>query len=165
MAIVVETGTGASNSESYISVADADTRHAAVGNATWASLTTGEKEIALRKATRYLVATYRTRWKGERINSTQALDWPRYGVQIGPYYLDSNAVPVTVADACADLALKASTEELAPDLERAVVEEQVGPLRTRYSEFSPQQKRFKAISDALAPFLTGGAGMVRVCRA
>jgi hypothetical protein len=165
MSLVTENGTGLATAESYISVADADARHAVFGNTAWAALGTSAKEIALRKATAYMVQQYRARWAGERINSTQALDWPRWGVTVGCYYVDSDSVPVTVADACADLALRALTEDLAPDLDRAIVREKVGPLETEYERFAPQAKRFRAIDMALAPFLTGSGAMVRLVRA
>ena len=165
MSLVTESGAGSATAESYISVADADTRHAAFGNTAWAALTTSAKEIALRKATAYMVQSYRTRWLGERINSTQALDWPRWGAVVGCYTIPSDEVPVTVADACADLALKASTDELSPDLERAVIREKVGPLETEYSPYGQRNTTYTAIDAILAPFLTGSGCMVRVGRA
>jgi hypothetical protein len=164
MTLITEDGTGLATAESYISVADADARHAAFGNTAWTGAT-ALKEAALRRATAYMVQTYRTRWMGERVNSTQALDWPRCGVTVGCYYVDSDSVPVTVADACADLALRALAEDLAPDLDRAIVREKTGPLETEYDRFAPQAKRFRAIDMALAPFLTGSGAMARLVRA
>lgn len=164
MALVVEDGTGLATAESYISVADANARHTAFGNTGWTG-TDAAKEAALRRATAYMVQTYRARWKGERINSTQALDWPRWGAVVGNYTVPSDEVPTTVEDACADLALKALTADLSPDQERAVVREKVGSLETEYSPYSSQATRYTAIDALLGPFLTGSASMVRVGRA
>ncbi len=112
MALITEDGSGKADAESFASVADADAWHAARGNAAWAALTAGEKEINLRKATDYMQQSYRSAWAGQRVTSTQALDWPRYDVPLkdlpGSYY-PSDTVPAEVRNACIMLALKAST--------------------------------------------------------
>ena len=78
MSLIVEDGTGRADAESYASVSVADAYHTARGNTAWAALaTTALKEAALRKATDYLGQTYGLRWKGYRMTTTQALDWPR----------------------------------------------------------------------------------------
>lgn len=168
MALTVETGTGSASSESYASVADADTYHDLRGNTNWATLQTAEKEAALRRATDYLNQAYRLRWEGTRINSVQALDWPRafvirkdfeygglngYTVIGGNYYYPSDTVPVEVKNACIELAFKAAGGELAADLEQGIVREKVDVLEVEYDKHSPQQKRYRAIDMLLAPFL------------
>jgi hypothetical protein len=160
MSIVVETGTGASNSETYISVADASTYHTARGNAAWAALASDTvREQALRKATGYMVATYRNRWQGTRKVEDQALCWPRYSVVVEGYLVDDDIVPEIVKRACAELALKAAAEDLAPDLEQVTISQTVGPIRTDYDRYSPQWKRYRAIDAMLLPYLkSGGAG-------
>ena len=111
-----------------------------------------------------MLQTYRARWQGVRATQDQALDWPRYGVEANGYYVASNTVPVDVANACADLALRALTEDLNPDLERGIVREKVGPLETEYDRFSQQAKRFSAVDGALSAYLVGGGAMRRVVR-
>lgn len=158
MALIVETGGASTTAESFASVAAADTRHSANGNAAWAALaTTALKEQALRRATQYMEQAYRTRWHGKRKERLQALSWPRNDVVVDGWSIDSDIVPPEVVNACIDLALKASTATLAPDLERAIVREKVGPLETEYSEFSPQAVRYRSIDLMLAPFLKGSA--------
>lgn len=164
MALTVETGAGLAGAESYISVADADTRHSNLGNTDWTG-TDAEKEAALRKATEYLEQAYRQRWRGTKLFRAQALSWPRYGATVDGYDLDSDEVPADIANACADLALRALTDTLAPDLTRAVIREKVGPLETEYSEASPQSTRFRAIDMALSPYLKGGAMNAMLVRA
>jgi len=164
MTLITEDGTGLANAESYISVADADARHAALGNTAWASLSTAAKEQALRKAAAYMTQRFRQRWKGTRLLRAQALDWPRYGVCLDSYPVDTDVVPTDIANACADLALKASTETLNADLERGIVREKVGPLETEYDPYSSQAKRYPAIDGMLSPYLSGG-GMARLIRA
>lgn len=166
MALVVENGTGLSNAESYVSVAGADTRMSNLGNTNWTTLTTVEKEQALRRATVYMAQAYRERWAGNRHTTTQALDWPRNSVVVdGFVVIESNVVPADVANACADLAFKAAAGDLNADIERAVIREKVGPLETEYSAHSPQTVRYRAIDMLLAPYLTGGGAMARLVRA
>jgi hypothetical protein len=111
-----------------------------------------------------MLQRYRARWRGTRLLREQALDWPRYGAHVDGYDLDSNYVPDDIANACADLALKALSETLNADLTRGVIREKVGPLEKEYDAHSPQSVRYPAIDQALAPYLAGG-GMSRLVRA
>lgn len=167
MALIVETGAGLATAESYISVADADTRRTNLGSdATWTAATTAAKEAALRKGTEYMEQAFRTRWAGNRHTTGQALSWPRNSVVVDGFVtIDSNVVPTVVKNACADLALKALSETLNVDLTQGVKREKVGPIETEYNEFSPQSKRYPAIDQMLAPFLQGGGAFARLVRA
>jgi hypothetical protein len=164
MSLVVESGAGLSTAESYVSVADADAYHALRGNTTWADLDTLEqKEPALVRATDYMIQVYRQRWKGVRMQAEQALDWPRSGVYTEPFLhgavgeyphlVADDVVPTDVARACAKLALKAVTADLAPDLERATKREKVGPLEVEYADGAPQYVRYREIDNMLASYL------------
>lgn len=162
--LVVEDGLGRSDAESYISVADADARQSGLGNAAWAGDETA-KEQALRRATAYIEQRYRQRWRGTKLLRDQALSWPRYGAVVDGWDVASNVVPVEVANACADLAVKALTETLNEDQTRGIVRDKVGPIETEYDAYAPQAKRFVAIDQMLAPYLTGGGSFRRVMRA
>ncbi len=164
MALIVEDGTGKADAESYISVADATTYHANRGNSTWAALASDTvREQALRKATDYMEQSYRIRWKGYRVNSTQKLSWPRYEVKrIDQYgYMPSDYVPLEVQNACAELALKAASEDLAPDLEQGVKREKIGPIETEYDTASAPFKVFRAVDNMLSPLFGNVGGVFR----
>jgi hypothetical protein len=165
MTLIVEDGTGLSTAESYISVADADARMAALGMTNWNDLTAAEKEQALRRATTYMTQAYRKRWRGARLYRAQALDWPRYGATVDGYDIPSTEVPREIANACADLAFRAASGELAPDTGRAIIREKVGPLETEYDRNSPQGTRYRSVDMILAPFLKGSSAMVGLVRA
>jgi len=118
MSLTVEDGSVVSGAESYCSVADADTYHAAfTGSTSWSGATTARKEIALRRATQYLDMTFGGRWKGDRYDDAQALDWPRECVEIDGVLLDPAPLPQLLMQACAELALRDITETagLLPD--------------------------------------------------
>lgn len=168
MSLIVENGTGLANAESYISVADADTYHSNRGNAAWASLTTTVKEQALRKATDYIEQVYRLRFLGYRHTEAQALSFPRDEVQRKDFtYLNqfsfypNDVVPTEVANACADLGLRASTTELAPDIARITKREKVGSLEIEYDATKPAYVKYRAIDNLLAPFLNSTSGLSR----
>jgi hypothetical protein len=115
---VVEDGTSKTDSNSYLSVADADQYHENhSGSTTWSGATQANKEKALRLATQYLDVVYGDRWKGTRTDYEQALDWPRWDVM--PHdedtWWDSDAMPQPLLDACAELALISMGETLLPD--------------------------------------------------
>jgi hypothetical protein len=172
MALNVETGTGSSTSESFISVADADLYHSNRGNTAWAALTEPTKEQYLRRSTDYMEQAYRLRWLGYRVTITQALSWPRDEVQrldltlLNQYsYYENNVVPPEVKNACAELALKAASGELLPDLTQGVVMEKVDVLQIEYDKYSPQSPRYTAIDRLLAPFLRGSSVSRTVVRA
>jgi hypothetical protein len=166
MSLIVEDGTGLSTADSYISAAAATARHLALGNTDWAILTDAEKEQALRRATVYMEQAYRTRWVGCRAHQTQALSWPRYISElVDDIYIAGDVLPADIANACADLALKAAAGELNADLTRGVVRKKVGPLETEYDRNSPQSVRYRAIDMALAPYLKGSSAMATLVRA
>ena len=170
MTIVVEIGNAASNSECYISVADADIYHASIGNSIWTNLLLAEKEQALRRAANYMTQYYRLQGKGTRVNSTQALDWPRWNVQVpdiigyGRNYVLQTEIPIAVMRANADLALIAAAGDLNPAQTERVISEQVGPLKVQYDPSSPQNTRYVAVHALLAPYLSSGSGMARLVR-
>lgn len=163
MTLVTEDGTGLSTAESLCSLADASTRHTALGNTSWTG-TDAAKEAALRRATQYMEQAYRTRWAGQRLTSAQALSWPRYGVCVDEFLVASDIVPTDIANACADLALRALTEDLNADQTRGVVREKVGPLETEYDRYAPQAKQFRAVDMALAPYLKGSSAAATLVR-
>jgi hypothetical protein len=166
MSIVTEDGTGKSDAESFITLAEASAYHADRGNAAWAALASDTlREQALRRATDYLEQVYGLKWKGERTKHTQALSWPRYDVCANGFDVDSDVVPVPVQRACAEMALKAAAGELAPDVGRLAKREKVDVLEVEYESGALPYVRYRAVDNLLAPYLEGGSGAVKVYRA
>jgi hypothetical protein len=63
---------------------------------------------------------------------SQALSWPRWNVFLEGFSVSPAIVPADIANACADLALKAAAGDLNADLTRGVVRKKIGPLETEY---------------------------------
>lgn len=166
MPLIVETGSGASDAESYASDAFATAYHTKRGNTAWLDIDAFDREAALIKATDYMRATYRTAWRGSRVMLDQALDWPRRGAIVDGREVAHDSVPVDVAQACVELAIRSALgEALLPDLEQQVLSERVGPIAVTYAEHSPQHKRFAIVDRMLAPYLATSGPMVRIGRA
>lgn len=184
MAFKAEDGSAYADSNSYASVAQADTYHADRGNTAWASATTSNKQIALIKATDYLERHYRGRYKGKKKTDTQALSWPRFAVYLdgtGAEYvvpgvgtsidgslIPDNVVPKEVIYACAEAALRAlSYSDLQPDVEvgaQGVSSETVGPISVSYSgDFNPDRK-YPAVEQAIAPVLNSAVFSINLAR-
>lgn len=156
----------AANANSLCSVADADAYHAARKNAAWAALANDDKEANLIKATDYLGQVYGQRWKGVRTSSLQALDWPRYDAWANGYPVASDSVPVAVANACAEMALRAiANPSLAPDVARLKKRVKVGPIETEYVDGSTGLTRYTAVDNMLAAYLSSNGSMIKLVRA
>lgn len=118
MPLVVEDGTAKTNSESYASVADADLYFfARRGDTTWAAASTANKEKALRNATDYIEEKYNARFIGRKATKDQALAFPRsYIESYDGYAINSDEIPEKLKRATMELALRALSEDLLPDL-------------------------------------------------
>lgn len=167
MTIIVEDGTGKANAESFCTVAYADQYFSARNVLTWTG-TDATKESLLRKATDYMEQVYRMRWAGRRTTSTQALSWPRYAVPLldspggygsGPAYVAYNVVPDAVQRACAELALRAISRPLAPDIGRLKSRSRVGPIEVHYEPGESAVTTFRAVDNMVSPYFGGGSSM------
>lgn len=152
MAIVVGTDT-------YLSVADADTYWTNRNNSVWGAATTAAKEAALREATKYVDGAFN--FIGYQI-ITNVLAWPRDAAQVtegnfaGKVY-DNTTIPPQVKDAVAELALEALSADLAPTLARggAIKREKVDVIEVEYMDFAPSGKVYAFASMILKPLTVG----------
>lgn len=102
MPVSVVATAGASNANSYLSVADADSIAATMLTTQgWSTATSDDKGKALIAATRYLD---QLEWVGSKASSTQALLWPRDDASCGEKSYDNDEIPREVELACFDLA-------------------------------------------------------------
>lgn len=171
MALIVEDGTGLSTAEAYCSTAYADTYHLLRGNTLWATMSTNEKEQALRRSADYMVQVYRSKWKGYRVNASQALDWPRTGVLIedsltGDIILQSTIVPEDIQRANAALSFNAAHGEMLPDVSsQNVVRKKVDVIEIEYDKNSTTLPIYRSINALLAPYMDGAGNSSNVSRA
>lgn len=171
MSLIVETGSGLPNAESYTSVADADAYFIARGSTEWTAIlpTTAAKEIALRLATQAIEVWFVGRWLGTRINQTMSLSWPRYSVyEDDGYSVSSSAVPQRIKDATCELALRqVQGDSLIADLSEpgSIAGESVtvGPISvaTQYAGGKSQEKQYSIVDGLVSPYITSGCSLVR----
>ena len=167
--LIVETGLEVANADAYATLVYIADYHDKNGNIAWAAITNdATREGYVRKATAYMTQMYIERWKGYRVTSTQPLDWPRAWVELPASvfggYVDQSTIPNEVKNACAELALKASTDSLMPDQTQNVKEEIVGPITIKYSEFSAQAVRYSSVAAILSPYLNSGGISVQLVK-
>lgn len=168
MTLIVESGSGLPDAESYASVATCDTYHSLRGNVDWTGTAT-EKEIALRLATQAVEVRYVGRWLGQRISQTMSLSWPRYYVYDSDgYCIPSTAVPQRIVDATCELALRSRQgDALVPDVDEpgSIASEAVtvGPISvsTSYTGGKEQTPEYSIVDGLIGPFVTSGGTLVR----
>lgn len=169
MSIIVEDGTQVPGAESYVTTAFCDTYHSNRNNSAWVALSTSLKEGYLRQAMGYIQGVYRGKWKGVRVSALQALDWPRWGVEITDvtlgqiaYYVPYNEIPLELQYVQAELAWFAASGLLNPNLTQNVLTKKVGPIEVQYDPYSPQSPRYPIVEGYLKIFLQGGTGTGQV---
>jgi len=146
--LVVEDGTAKTDSNTYISLADAETYFLGHYYASdWNGATDPNKNIVLAMATRILDQW--VTWYGQRATKDQALEWPRYGVvDRDGWQFDSNIVPEFLKRATAELALYLLREDTTVNPETLGFKEiSVGSLRLVVD--SIDRDKFGALPDAV----------------
>lgn len=188
MAVDIVATVGANNANSFVTT---DEMTAYCEGRLNASLwTEADAQVAaLVEATRDLSVL---RWNGARVNSVQALSWPRIDCpnpdledtrDVGqivdvlarrfPLVYASDIIPQRVKDATCELALqylKAGTTDLAvTDVNTGVIRKKVGPLETEWADNGIRPagvQRFERVWALVTPLLrdggNGGLTMVRV---
>jgi hypothetical protein len=149
MAITVEDGTGLAGADAYVSVAYFDT-YAADRGIALGTMTTAEKEAAIRRATSYVDSEWL--YKGYPLIPTQALEFPRTGLVWNNRIVEG--VPKRVKDATVELALTARAGPLRADYDRggAVVSESVGPISVTYADGAAPGKLYAEAAALLQPY-------------
>lgn len=139
-------------SDAYLSVAAADSYHAARGRATWAAASMADREAAIIAATQYVDARYR--FVGRPAAPDQPLAWPRLDAMAADgRTLDE--IPAAVVHATAELALIALDGPLVPVDETggAVVDQKLGTLSIRFDPDASPERRFPFVDRLLEPVL------------
>jgi len=178
---IVENGNGLVDSNSYVTVAEADQYLENTGRKSglWADGGNSGKQAALITAFVYMFAQWSDRWLGVANYEDQSGDWPRQGVPKKSGYLyDSNAIPNEVKYAQIEYAFIHTNgggliiNPTYSDTNRPVIEisEKVDVLATttRYSDrggSSPPEFRSYPIADNLLKNLVTGGSTNELLRA
>lgn len=141
--LVIESGVGLENAESYVDEAYVTAYFTKRGNTEWDAITNKEAQII--KAMDYFESSYS--FKGEKLNESQALAFPRLINGVVEY-------PTRIKNSICELALKSSTATLLEDTSKSVVSEKVGELEVHYDPNSKDGINYEFVFNLLSPWLS-----------
>lgn len=154
MTIIVEDGTGITNANSYVTEAELSAFASARAVTLSADYTT---EQLLILAMDYIESL---KYKGYKVLSTQALQWPRTQVYIDAYYNDDDNIPDELKNGLMQVAIAIdSGNNPQQNIPRKTIREKVGELEVQYAPGSVSVVTDKKIMSFLYKLLAnGGAG-------
>lgn len=142
MALVLEDGTGLTNSESYVDESYVNAYFLKRGNTEWDSITNKESRIVL--AMDFIENNYT--YLGTKLVSTQSLSFPRL--------INGETVyPTSLKSAVCELALKANNGDLLQDTGKTTIREKVGTLEIEYDANQDDLTSYNYVNKLLAPYL------------
>lgn len=155
--LVVEDGTAKTTSNSFV---DVSTFVSYCDNHGYdlTGQTSNTETVALILAAEYLRNEARFFWKGLRVADDQRLSWPRSGVIVRfgtGTELANNVIPGAVKDAQCELAFKALTTTLQPDLERGggIASVAAGNVSVSFREDALAETLIQVANGILKPYL------------
>ena len=153
--IVVETGSGSSTSNSYVSAAELATYAADRG-----ITVTGTANLLLIRAMDYIESKNFVGTKGSK---GQALMWPRTGVMLNSYYFASDAIPQLLKDAQIETAI-AIGDGVDPlnNQARQTIKEKVGSLEVEYAQQARAITFLTAVDVKLSKITNRSSRVIRV---
>lgn len=158
MALIVETGAGLADAESYASVTTFKAYCDKSGRA-HAGYEDAAIEQALRRATQWLDARYSARFTGQWSKTAQRLEWPRAFVPWRDTFIASDVIPEQIVAATCEAAYREVVEphSLSPDEPAARVKrDKVGDVETEFALSSPGASIVLRVIDDLLYGLTKG---------
>lgn len=170
MSLIVETGEGLANANSYASIAEANAYFLERNDAEWAALTDSAKGASLINATEFLDSTFADAYSGSKSTYEQALQWPRIDAISDRFDLASNIVPREIKIATYQMALRASRgKPLVADQSQRVKREKVDVLEIEYQDSSSPAEVYSYVNSILKPILSqapsnGSFNQVRIVR-
>nr|WP_314583444.1 DnaT-like ssDNA-binding protein [uncultured Pseudomonas sp.] len=144
MSLIVETGEGLSNSESYATAAELVIYAGKYGVTVPA--TEAEQEALLRRAA---VSMNAMTWKGSRANADQALAWPRRDVVIEGEIRSKTMIPREIQYGQMALAAETHNDDVNPPQAQkgAVIRERVeGAVEREYATITNESGRVLPVS-------------------
>ena len=164
--MTVDATLGGTDSDSYVSNADADSYWVDRNNTTWSSANNAERDAALREATLYMDGKYS--WVGSLKATDQSLNWPRVNAYDVQGREVSDIIPVKVEQACSELALQALAGTLVdPSADRGgrTKKEKVGEIEVEYFSDSSTQKLYAFVDMILSSVTINSGSTINMVRA
>lgn len=161
MAIIVEDGSIIENANSYVDTATFEAYAAARG-----ITLTGDSEQLLIQAMDYIEGLS---FQGRKSTQDQPLQWPRYGVIIDGYHVDSDVIPQELKNGQMQtaIAIDQGQSPLAP-ISQSAVRKKVGSIEIEYSSKGSSTPINRQIGNSLYKLLGSrqfGSGTIKVSKA
>lgn len=167
---------GGAASNTYVTLAEASTYFGdRLNSDAWDSASSDNKSKALLTATKVLDS--RVIWKGDKAQSSQRLQWPRYGVEDSVSYPDSGkntdfldtVIPQFLKDAQCEqaLALLTNADQLA-DTNKGISKVKVDVVELTFDKQDTADVLARPVRDLIEPYAQSYEGMgfsnVSLCR-
>lgn len=158
--LTVEDGSALAAADSYIDLEDADLYHVNRGNTDWTG-TDSERCRALRRATQFLDARYRMRWKGTKATSGQALSWPRDSMtDEDGNGIDSDTIPQAIKDTVCEIARALpSTQQIATAQQIRRV--RAGSVEVEFASAKQERQILDLVDELVKPYLLASNRVIR----
>lgn len=153
MSLVIESGIGMTDAESYVDEAYVTAYFTKRGVTEWDAITNKEAQII--KAMDYFESSYT--FKGEKLNENQALSFPRLTNGVVEF-------PTRIKNSICELALKSSTATLLEDTSKSVLSEKVGELEVHYDPNSKDVINYEFVFNLIAPWLSSNGFSSSIAR-
>lgn len=153
--IIVEDGTGKTDSNSYVSEADLTTY------ATDRGITiAGTEADLIIQAMDYLESK---NFIGDKSTKEQALQWPRTNAAVDGWYIDTDEIPQLLIDAECEIAISidGGTNPLT-NQDRSTKREKVGDIEVEYMDGARNAEYLTAAETKLKKLVKSHAGSIRV---
>ena len=150
--IIVEDGTGKTNSNSYVSEAEFATFNSDRGITLTAD--NGTASEVLVKANDYLETLY---YIGTKSTEAQALQWPRDNVYIDGYYIESTTIPTQLKNGQMFVAVSIDLgEDPLTTLDRVIKKEKLDSLEIEYADNAASRAIITSAERTLQKLLCAG---------
>lgn len=153
MPLIIEDGNIVTGANSYVSVADFETRLTDLG--IFLTFENGTPEQLLLRAMDYIEAQ---NFQGYRYTKEQPLQWPRSGVVVDGFSVDTNEIPNCLPLALMEVAvaIDAGNDPLSV-LGRETKREKVADIEVEYSERASDTVELRAVNAHLDKLIVRGS--------
>lgn len=129
--IILEDGTQIANSNSYITIEELD--EYAMARGCEIPTTKPERTALIIKAADY-TESFRKRYQGTKVASTQSMQFPRVGVYVDGFIVDSDVIPTDLKKAQMQAALEYIEADMLPATGQNIKSEKVDVIEIVYQD-------------------------------
>ena len=158
MALIIEDGTIVAGANSYVTVAELDS-WATLYGITLNAADEAAKEVIILKGAAY-VESFRAEFDGNKVESTQPMQWPRENVTIDGFDFPSNEIPQDLKNAQLQAAVETDAgADLQANQGQTVKREKVDVIEVEYMDGSSSSTSYEKINAYLDALLKSSASM------